>query len=384
MKRLSGYRKSDYLMSRLIVHESFMARALQLAEKGLYTTDPNPRVGCLLVKDNRVVAEGWHQKAGAGHAEVEALRKAGSNARGATAYVTLEPCSHTGRTPPCSDQLIEAGIKQVVCAMKDPNPLVSGQGFEKLKQAGILVQSGVLEQQAKALNAGFIKRMECGRPLVRCKLAMSLDGRTAMASGESQWITGPAARSDVQRLRARSSAIVTGVGTVLFDNPSFNLREEQLGLDNASEVVSHAPLRVVLDSQFRISSDAKIFAQPGPIVVIGAQDNQARRSLETQHVETLVLGGREGRVDLAAVLAWLAKKECNEILVEAGATLSGAFLKQGLLDELVIYVAPKLLGDAARGLFNLPGLTSMSEQISLNIQEVRNVGEDLRISATVC
>ncbi len=361
-----------------------MARALQLAEKGLYTTDPNPRVGCLLVKDNRVVAEGWHQKAGAGHAEVEALRKAGSNARGATAYVTLEPCSHTGRTPPCSDQLIEAGIKQVVCAMKDPNPLVSGQGFEKLKQAGILVQSGVLEQQAKALNAGFIKRMECGRPLVRCKLAMSLDGRTAMASGESQWITGPAARSDVQRLRARSSAIVTGVGTVLFDNPSFNLREEQLGLDNASEVVSHAPLRVVLDSQFRISSDAKIFAQPGPIVVIGAQDNQARRSLETQHVETLVLGGREGRVDLAAVLAWLAKKECNEILVEAGATLSGAFLKQGLLDELVIYVAPKLLGDAARGLFNLPGLTSMSEQISLNIQEVRNVGEDLRISATVC
>ncbi len=370
-------------MSQPVFDENYMARALQLAEKGLYTTDPNPRVGCVLVKEGSIIAEGWHTRAGAAHAEVEALNIAGTEAEGATAYVTLEPCSHTGKTPPCCDQLIKAGIRRVVCAMTDPNPLVSGQGFERLHDAGIDVQSGVLELQARALNGGFIKRMESGRPLVRCKLAMSLDGRTAMASGESQWITGSAARSDVQRLRARSSAIVTGVGTVLYDDPSFTLREDELGLSNAAEVVEHAPLRVVLDSRFRVPHDAQLFNQPGAILVIGEEDNAARQQLEKQGIETLLLAGLRQQVNLVAVLEHLALKECNEVLVEAGATLSGAFLKQGLLDELVIYMAPKLLGDDARGLFKLPGLERMSEQISLTIQEVRHVGEDLRIQATV-
>jgi len=360
-----------------------MARALQLAKRGLYTTDPNPRVGCVLVKDGQIVAEGWHRTAGAGHAEVEALKEAGERAKGATAYVTLEPCSHTGKTPPCADQLIAAGIAQVVCAMRDPNPLVSGRGFEKLRQAGIAVVNTVLEQQARELNPGFIKRMELGLPLVRCKLAMSLDGRTAMASGESQWITGPAARSDVQRLRARSSAIITGADTALLDNPSLNLRSNELGLDNALEVVQHQPLRVLLDSRFRVPATAKLLCQTGGLLVIGAEDSDARSLLAEQGIETLVLTVEQGQVDLMAVLKELAQRECNEVLLEAGATLSGAFLQQGLVDELVLYVAPKLLGGDARSLFNLPGLQSMSDQIKLEIKDVRNVGEDLRINAIV-
>lgn len=365
------------------IHEVYMARALQLAKRGLYTTDPNPRVGCVLVKEDQIVAEGWHRKAGERHAEIEALKVAGEEARGATAYVTLEPCSHTGKTPPCVDQLIAAGIRRVVCAMQDPNPLVSGEGFEKLRQAGVKVVNGVLEQQAKELNPGFIKRMRQKLPLVRCKLAMSLDGRTAMASGESQWITGAAARSDVQRLRARSSAIITGVGTVSLDNPSLTVRSEELGLDNAQEVVMHQPLRVVLDSQFRIPVRAKLLSQPGDVLVVGAEENNARTALSGQGVETLTLSSTTGRVDLLAVLKELARRECNEVLVEAGATLSGAFLQQGLVDELVIYVAPKLLGGEARGLFHLPGMESMSDQIKLEIKDVRNVGEDLRINAIV-
>lgn len=382
VKRLSDCQKSEALMSQETVHERYMARALQLAEQGLYTTDPNPRVGCVLVREDRIIAEGWHRKAGGPHAEADALTEAGPEAEGATAYVTLEPCCHTGRTSPCCDRLIEAGVKRVVCAMEDPNPLVSGSGFENLKRAGIIVESGILEEQARALNPGFIKRMEKGIPLVRCKLAMSLDGRTAMASGESQWITGSAARSDVQRLRARSSAIVTGVETVLLDDPSFTLREQELGLANASEVVAHAPLRVVLDSRFRIPGTAKMLAQPGPVLVIGTTDGAAREGVAALGADTLVFEGA-GQPDLKRVLQVLADRECNEVLVEAGATLSGAFLRQGLLDELVVYVAPKLLGDDARGLFNLPGMARMSDQISLEIKEIRSVGQDFRVTATI-
>ncbi|MCB1663263.1 MAG: bifunctional diaminohydroxyphosphoribosylaminopyrimidine deaminase/5-amino-6-(5-phosphoribosylamino)uracil reductase RibD [Pseudomonadales bacterium] len=370
-------------MSTEVNHERFMARALQLAKRGLYTTDPNPRVGCVVVKDGQIVAEGWHQTAGAGHAEVEALKAAGESAKGATVYVTLEPCSHTGKTPPCADQLIRAGIVEVVCAMQDPNPLVSGRGFERLRQAGIPVVNAVLEQQARELNPGFIKRMELGLPLVRCKLAMSLDGRTAMASGESQWITGPAARSDVQRLRARSSAIITGVGTAVLDNPSLNLRSDELGLENALEVVQRQPLRVLLDSRFRIPATAKLLDQTQDVLVIGAEHNASGGLLAEQGIETLVLANEQGQVDLKAVLKELAQRECNEVLLEAGATLSGAFLQLGLVDELVLYVAPKLLGGDARSLFNLPGLQSMSDQIKIEIKDVRNVGEDLRINAIV-
>lgn len=360
-----------------------MARALQLAKRGLYTTEPNPRVGCVLVKEGQIVAEGWHRKAGGGHAEVEALKVAGDRAQNATAYVTLEPCSHTGKTPPCADQLIAAGIKQVVSGMQDPNPLVSGRGFEKLRSAGVAVLNGVLESEARALNPGFVKRMESGLPYVRCKMAMSLDGRTAMDSGESQWITGPAARSDVQRLRARSSAILTGIESVLLDDPSLTLRSNELGLENAEEVAARQPLRVVLDSQFRIPATAKILAQPGATLVAGARDNDNRRSLSDRGVETIVLGPGSEQVDLGLLLKELAAREVNEVLVEAGATLGGALLQQGLVDELVVYMAPKLLGSGARALFNLPGMEQMSDRIVVEINDVRSVGADLRISAIV-
>lgn len=364
-------------------HEYFMAHALQLAQQGLYTTDPNPRVGCVLVKEGQIIAEGWHRCAGEDHAEVVALKKAGDLAQGATAYVTLEPCSHTGKTPPCCDALIDAQVGQVITAMKDPNPLVAGRGIEKLESAGIKVICGVLEAQARALNPGFIKRMEHGLPYVRCKMAMSLDGRTAMASGESQWITGPAARSDVQRLRARSSAIVTGLGTVQADNPSLTLRSDELGVEDADQIVLHQPLRVVADSGFKISPAAKLFAQPGTTLVVGVEQNERAQILRKQGVETLVCAAQSGQVDLKALLSALADREVNEVLVESGATLAGAFLQQGLVDEMVLYMAPKLLGHGARAVFNLPGLVNMADQIKLEIKDVRNVGVDLRINAIV-
>lgn len=372
-------------MTALVSHESFMARALQLAGRGLYTTDPNPRVGCVVVKDNRIISEGWHQWAGEGHAEVEALRGlTAEQTEGASVYVTLEPCCHTGKTPPCVERLIAAGVNQVISAMEDPNPQVSGQGHGKLRQAGIAVVVGVLEQEARALNPGFIKRMEQGIPYVRCKLAMSLDGRTAMASGESQWITGAAARSDVQRLRARSSVIVTGIGTVLADDPSLTVRADELGLDNAQQVARRQPLRLVLDSQFRTPLTAKLLSRSGAVLVAGAADSESRKVLQQEGYETCLLADRDGGgVDLPGVMHLLAEREINEVLIEAGATLSGAFVQQGLVDELVIYVAPKLLGSGARALFNLPGLERMSEHIQIEIKDVRNVGEDLRINAIV-
>ncbi|MDH5388175.1 MAG: bifunctional diaminohydroxyphosphoribosylaminopyrimidine deaminase/5-amino-6-(5-phosphoribosylamino)uracil reductase RibD [Gammaproteobacteria bacterium] len=349
---------------------SFMQRALRLAKKGLYGTEPNPRVGCVLVKGGKIIGEGWHQKAGGPHAEVLALRQAGEKARGATAYVTLEPCSHTGKTPPCADALVQAGVAKVIAAMQDPNPQVAGQGLKRLQDNGIEVESGLMEAQARALNPGFIKRMETGLPYVRVKMAMSLDGRTAMASGESQWITGDAARQDVQLLRARSSAILTGIGTILFDDPSMNVRlsAQDLNVDDVRQ-----PLRVVLDSELRFPVNAKIAEVDGDILIMTTSKNDLDNAVQ--------LAEKDGHVDLNAALKYLADMEINEVHVEAGAILSGAFLQQKLVDEIVVYIAPHIMGDEARGLFSLPGLSKMKDRISLDIQDVRMLGKDLRITA---
>lgn len=362
-----------------------MGRAIVLARRGLYTTDPNPRVGCVLVRDAEVVGEGWHERAGEGHAEVNALREAGDRARGATAYVTLEPCSHHGRTPPCADALVAAGVSRVIAAMVDPNPAVAGRGLARLEQAGIAVSSGLMESQARELNPGFIKRMETGMPFVRVKLAMSADGRTAMASGESQWITGPAARADVQRLRARSSAIITGVDTVLYDNAALTVRASDLGLpeSQAKQVALRQPLRVVLDSGLRLSSSASILSQPGQTRVVTLNTDAGKSAALTLNRDgvqvCLAQGDSEGRIDLEPLLKGLAANDqCNEVLVECGATLAGSFVSQGLVDELVVYMAPKLLGSSARPLLDLP-LNTMAEQVALELTEVRHLGNDLAL-----
>lgn len=361
-----------------------MTEAIQLARRGLYTTSPNPRVGCVLVRDGQIIGRGWHQWAGQAHAEINALRdaeKMHGNARGATAYVTLEPCSHHGRTPPCCEALVAAGIARVVVAMRDPNPLVGGRGLEFLRDAGLAVESGILESEARELNPGFISRMTRQRPWVRVKLAMSLDGRTAMASGESQWLTGTAARSDVQRLRARSCAIVSGVETVLRDNAALSVRANELQLADADEIIKRQPLRMVLDSGLRLHPPARIFAQPGRLVIATLNDEQRRW-------EQVVDGGGEifhapesgGRVDLHAVMRYLTEQQCNEVLIEAGPTLAGAFWRAGLVDWLTIYMAPTLLGSAGRPLFDLP-LEKMREQQRLDIRDIRAVGNDWRIDA---
>ncbi len=351
----------------------YMARALELARRGLFTTDPNPRVGCVLVREGMVVGEGWHAFAGGPHAEVVALEEAGEAAQGATAYVTLEPCSHHGKTPPCSNALIRAGVSRVVAAMQDPNPRVAGEGLERLRVQGIEATVGLLKSQAEALNPGFVTRMRTGRPFVRNKLAMSMDGRTAMASGESLWITGEPARLDVQRLRARSSAIVSGIGTVLSDDPSLNVRLEGQ---------ERQPLRVVLDPRLSMPDTAKMLELPGETLVITAvEPDDAWESLESRGAEVVSLPGGPDRVDLAAMLELLAEREVNEVLLETGATLSGAMLRAGLVDELVVYMAPKLMGDSARGLFRLPGLDAMADAIDLDIDDIRAVGRDWRITA---
>ncbi len=353
---------------------SHMSHALQLAERGVYSTDPNPRVGCVLVKDGSVVGCGWHQVAGGPHAEIHALNEAGANARGATAYVTLEPCCHHGKTPPCTAALIAAGVARVVAAMIDPNPKVGGQGVQQLRAAGVEVESGLLESQALALNPGFVQRMRSSRPWVRCKSALSLDGKTALANGHSQWITGDVARLDVQRWRARSSAIVTGIGTVLADDPSLTVR-----IDTGQQPLRQ-PLRVVLDRQLRIAPNAKLLKQPGnTLLFTTVADPQRVAALARANVQVVALP----ELRLAAVLAHLAQQQCNEVWVEAGATLSGALLRAGLIDELVLYVAPKLLGDTARGLFQLPALSALTDAVSLQFTDVRVVGKDLRIIARV-
>jgi len=349
-----------------------MARALELAQRGLYTTDPNPRVGCVLVRDGEVVGEGWHQRAGGPHAEAAALTAAGAAARGATAYVTLEPCNHHGRTPPCSEALLAAGVARVVYAIGDPNPQAVG-GAARLAAAGIEVASGLMAQQAGQLNAGFLRRMRGGLPWVRVKLAASLDGRTALANGESRWITSKAARTDAQHGRARSSVILTGVGTILADDPALNVRIPDS---------DRQPLRVVLDSSLRTPSDARVINREGKVLVIAVRDEATRRlSLERQDVEVVVLPDAGGRPDLKAVLQLLAARGANEVWVEAGATLAGAFVRQGLFDELVVYLAPTLLGPAARALLDLPLLADLAQRTALRFTGCRAVGDDLCITA---
>lgn len=358
-----------------------MARALELAARGLYSTDPNPRVGCVLVRDGHPVGEGWHERAGGPHAEVAALRAAGAEARGATAYVTLEPCRHHGRTPPCIDALLQAGVARVVVAMEDPDPRNAGAGLAALRAVGVQVESGLLAAQAEALNPGFVSRHRRGLPYVRCKLAMTLDGRTATASGESRWITGVDARRDVQRLRARSAAIMTGVGTVLADDPSLTLRLDELACGEGQGVPVHQPLRIVLDSALRTPGGARLLAQPGSTLIATVADSASPGFAARPNVEVLSCAGADGRVDLRSLLAILARREVNELLLEAGPTLSGAMLRERLIDEIVLYVAPRLLGDAARGLFTLPGLDSLAQAQTLEIVDVRAVGGDWRIVA---
>ncbi|KMY01009.1 diaminohydroxyphosphoribosylaminopyrimidine deaminase [Pseudomonas syringae KCTC 12500] len=359
----------------------YMARALELARKGLYSTHPNPRVGCVIVREGRIVGEGWHARAGEPHAEVHALRQAGELARGATAYVTLEPCSHQGRTPPCADALIEAGLTRVVAAMQDPNPEVSGRGLLRLMNAGIGVQCGVLESEARALNKGFLKRMETGLPYVRVKMAMSLDGRTAMASGESQWITGPEARSAVQRLRAQSSVVLSGADTVLADKARLTVRPDELGLDAelTALAAARAPLRVLIDGRLRVPLDAPFF-QAGSALVVTCAAASARGRYQEEGHEMLALADSAGHVDLRRLMGELAARGVNEVLVEAGPRLAGAFARLGLVDEFQLFIAGKFLGSSARPLLDLP-LAQMSEAFELNIVEMRAVGNDWRVIA---
>jgi diaminohydroxyphosphoribosylaminopyrimidine deaminase/5-amino-6-(5-phosphoribosylamino)uracil reductase len=365
-------------MSDFTPHDSeMMRRALCLAERGLYTTDPNPRVGCVLVRAGEIVGEGWHAVAGGPHAEIVALQQAGEQARGATAYVTLEPCCHHGKTPPCSEALIAAGVARVVAAMEDPNPLVAGQGLAQLRAAGIATATGLLAAQAEALNPGFVQRMRIGRPFIRCKLAMSLDGRTAMASGESQWITGPAAREDVHRLRARSSAIMSGIGTVLKDDPSLTVRLE-------GDVAVKQPLRIVLDPHLSTPENARFLQQPGESLIVTACTEEAvQQRLRQAGAEVLCLPNGHDAVDLVALMRVLAERGINEILMETGAILSGAVLHAGIIDELIVYMAPKLMGDKARGLFHTPGLDLLADAVELDIRDIRAVGDDWRITAKI-
>lgn len=362
-------------------HQGYMARALQLAALGRYSTSPNPRVGCVLVRDGHIVGEGFHQRAGEGHAEVNALRQAGEQARGATAYVTLEPCSHFGRTPPCSQALIQAGVTTVVGALRDPNPAVSGRGYQQLRDAGIEVIESCLASEAYELNHGFMQRMERGRPWVQLKIAQSIDGRTAMANGESQWITGPEARRDVQRLRAASCAIITGADSVLIDDPAMTVRPDQAGFDD--NTLWRQPLRVIVDGQQRVPAHARILQQTGDILVAHCQTEQRlprSASLgQLRYWQSPTMASNGAHVDLAALLDELAKQQCNQVLIETGARLAGAFIEQSLVDELIVFCTPTLLGSSARPMLNLP-LLHMAQQQRWQWHDVRQVGNDLRLT----
>ena len=359
-------------MSFSAVDHGMMARALQVAERGLWTTSPNPRVGCVIVRDGLIVGEGWHEKAGEPHAEVHALRAAGDQARGATAYVTLEPCSHYGRTPPCAEALIAAGVSRVVAAMRDPNPLVAGKGLAMLEAAGIETACGLLENEARELNIGFVSRMTRGLPWVRLKVAASLDGKTALNNGVSQWITGPEARRDGHAWRARACAILTGIGTVRDDDPSLTVRDV---------VTTRQPLRVIVDSKLETPLDAKIL-QGGPVLIAAAVNSENRaKSLVAAGAEVIVLPNPQGKVELRDLLQALAKRGINEVHAEAGFKLNGSLLREGLVDEFLIYLAPCLIGHDAAGLFNLPALTSLDGKQRLQIRDLRQVGADIRVLA---
>jgi len=400
-EQVTGYSfsKADY---------EYMAQAIRLAQKGLYTTSPNPRVGCVLVQNDQIIGEGYHHKAGQGHAEVNAIadvKKRFPNSfveqlKGCTAYVTLEPCSHFGLTPPCAQGLIDANVGRVVSAMVDPNPSVSGNGLAMLEKAGITSQSGLLAKEAKALNPGFIKRMSEKLPYVRCKLAASLDGKTAMANGESQWITSSHARKDVQRLRAQSCAVITGADSVIVDNAKMNVRWQELGelRHHYEKETVRQPVRVIIDSQNRVKPDLAIFQQQSPIIIVGIAKNKSietslekaqqwphfvehvivSESIQTQHQSNELT---KAKVDLTDLLITLAKKGFNEVLVESGAQLAGAFIEQGLVDELILYQAPKLMGAEAKSLVNMPSIKSLSAAKELDIVDISKLGRDIRITA---
>lgn len=349
-----------------------MARTLTLAERGLFTTTPNPRVGCTLVRDGRVVGEGWHERAGSPHAEIHALRMAGDAARGATAYVSLEPCSHHGRTPPCADALVEAGVARVVAAMEDPNPRVAGRGLRRLAEAGVAVASGLLAAEARELNIGFVSRMTRGRPWLRLKVAASLDGRTALANGKSQWITGAAARRDGHAWRARACAVLTGIGTVRDDDPRLTVREVP---------TDRQPLRILVDSRLELPPDARLL-DGGPLLVVGAVADAGRRAaLEARGAEVLLLPNADGKVDLPALMTELGRRELNEVHVEAGVKLNGSLVREGCVDEYLIYLAPMLIGDTGAGMFALPELAGLDAARRLKIHDLRRVGDDLRFLA---
>jgi diaminohydroxyphosphoribosylaminopyrimidine deaminase/5-amino-6-(5-phosphoribosylamino)uracil reductase len=357
---------------------AFMTRALTLAEAGVASTDPNPAVGCVIVSDGRVVGEGFTQPAGGNHAEIEALNTAGADAAGATVYVSLEPCAHIGRTGPCADALIAAGVARVVFALEDPNPAVAGRGNGRLAAAGIVVDGPLLAAAAETINRGFVTRMRRGRPWLRCKMAVSLDGRTALADGTSQWITGVAARRDVHRWRARSSAVMTGIGTVLADNPTLTARPDDF------DCAIRQPARIVLDTHLQTPPSAQLFAADGELIIFcgaGALEPAARSEALAQAGARIETVAASPRLDLGAVLDRLGELEFNSVWLEAGPTLAGALLDAGLIDELVLYLAPCLLGNAARGLFDLPGFESLDQAIRLEIDEVLAVGDDLRLIA---
>lgn len=367
-------------------HHYWMAKAIQQAKKGLYTTHPNPRVGCVLVRDSQLVAEGYHKFAGEGHAEVNAIANANGDTQGCTAYVTLEPCSHQGKTGPCAKALIKAKVSRLVYGMQDPNPEVAGRGLAMLKEAGIEVIGPVMEAEALALNPGFIKRMTEGLPYVRLKLAMSLDGRTAMESGESQWITGPDARLDVQKMRAQSDAIVTGIGSVISDDPSMTVRIDSDNLPAKSKNVRQ-PKRIIMDTALSIPPESKIL-YPSNDVQIFCLENL----VEADHQKSLVKKGvevtyaqeaEEGGIDLVAAMESLADQGINEVLVETGAVLAGSFLQEGLVDEVVLYMAPKLLGSNARPLMQLP-LDSMDQAVDFEMVNLSQLGKDIKLTLKPC
>lgn len=350
-----------------------MARALRLAERGRYGAHPNPMVGCVLARDGAPIGEGWHARAGEAHAEIAALEAAG-DARGATAYVTLEPCAHHGKTPPCADALIEAGVAQVVFAMNDPFDAVSGRGAAALEAAGISVRSGLMRADADRLNRGYLKRVKTGRPFVRLKVAASLDGAVAMKDGTSQWITGAEARADVQRLRAASGAVLTGIGTVLADDPSLTVR------DGDVSIAQRQPLRAIVDSSLRMPPSARMLGLAGKTLVF-CRDGNESGPLVDAGAEVIAVAGDGARVDLTAVLDELGRRGVNDVLVEAGSTLGGALLESGRVDELVIYLAPHIMGSETRGMFATPGLTTLDERRGLVIIDSRRIGADIRITA---
>ena len=357
--------------------EIYMARALKLAARGRFTTHPNPNVGCVIVKDGEIVGEGFHYRAGEPHAEVHALRMAGEKAQGATAYVTLEPCSHHGRTPPCCEALIAAGVTRVVAAMQDPNPQVAGRGLYRLQQEGVDGSHGLMMNEAEALNKGFLKRMRTGFPWIQLKMGASLDGRTAMASGESQWITSPQARRDVQRLRAQSHAILTSSATVLADDPALTVRWDELNAETQAlypQENLRQPLRIVIDSHNRVTPQHRIVQQAGETLFARTREDERQWP---ESVRTLLVPEHNGRLDLVLLMMQLGKQQINSIWVEAGPTLAGALLQAGLVDELIVYIAPKLLGSDARGLCALPGLEKLAQAPHFKFNEIRHVGPDI-------